>query len=121
MRYIRTSNDKIYDLKAYSGWEIDEDGNYHIWHHPKYSCVYYIDIEAEDVFKTSDTLEELCDEFVLEKNKKYTVLSPNEDGIFPRCSITLKIENDNIYGAIWTDKGLIYVAKMNPNGELELL
>ena len=26
-----------------------------------------------------------------------------------------------IYGAIWTDKGLIYVAKMNKKGELELL
>ena len=26
-----------------------------------------------------------------------------------------------IYGAIWTDKGLIYVAKMNEKGELELL
>ena len=26
-----------------------------------------------------------------------------------------------IYGAIWTDKGLIYVAKMNDKGELELL
>lgn len=26
-----------------------------------------------------------------------------------------------IYGAIWTDKGLIYVAKMNEKGEFELL
>lgn len=26
-----------------------------------------------------------------------------------------------IYGAIWTDKGLIYVAKLNDKGELELL
>lgn len=28
--------------------------------------------------------------------------------------------NNTIYGAIWTDKGLIYVAKMNEKGELEL-
>ena len=27
----------------------------------------------------------------------------------------------NIYGAIWTDKGLIYVAKMNDKGDLELI
>lgn len=37
----------------------------------------------------------------------------------------LKRENNyptaQIYGAIWTDKGLIYVAKMNDKGELELL
>jgi len=26
-----------------------------------------------------------------------------------------------IYGAIWTDKGLIYVAKMNDKGEFELI
>ena len=26
-----------------------------------------------------------------------------------------------VYGAIWTDKGLIYVAKMNEKRELELL
>ena len=30
-------------------------------------------------------------------------------------------KGDNVYGAIWTDKGLIYVAKMNDKGELELL
>ena len=28
---------------------------------------------------------------------------------------------DVIYGAIWTDKGLIYVAKLNADGNLELL
>ena len=132
MKYIRTNNDKIYDLKAYSGWEVDEDGNYHIWHHPKYSCVYYIDIEAEDVIKQADTIEELCDEIVIH--------NPNNDGeFFPKYFVyqnrredllnkkhadfckkyyKLKVE---IYGAIWTDKGLIYVAKMNDKGELELL
>ena len=26
-----------------------------------------------------------------------------------------------VYGSIWTDKGLIYVAKMNDKGELELI
>ena len=31
------------------------------------------------------------------------------------------LEKFEIYGAIWTDKGLIYVAKMNDKGELELL
>ena len=29
--------------------------------------------------------------------------------------------SDRLRGAIWTDKGLIYVAKMNDKGELELL
>ena len=31
-----------------------------------------------------------------------------------------QVEN-GVYGAIWTDKGLIYVAKMNNKGEFKLL
>ena len=31
------------------------------------------------------------------------------------------LENGNIYGCIWTDKGLIYVVKLNDNGDLELI
>jgi hypothetical protein len=31
------------------------------------------------------------------------------------------LDMSNLYGAIWTSKGLIYVAKMNKEGELELL
>lgn len=33
----------------------------------------------------------------------------------------IKNGTGKLYGAIWTDKGLIYVAKMNKKGELELL
>lgn len=74
-------------------------------------------------FKQSDTIEELCDEFVViyKKHKKFTQ---------PFISLHLSKEDllkehdlneCKIYGAIWTDKGLIYVAKMNDKGELELL
>ena len=31
------------------------------------------------------------------------------------------LENGCVYGAIWTDKGLIYVAKMNSEGKLCLI
>ena len=62
----------------------------------------------------ADTIEELCDEFVYQtsKSKRYieTYLSRNNG-----------VEIINVYGAIWTDKGLIYVAKMNESGCLELL
>lgn len=34
---------------------------------------------------------------------------------------SLDYGGDELYGAIWTNKGLIYVAKMNDKGELELL
>ena len=68
------------------------------------------------IIAQADTIQELCDEFVFPKHKiivtyfdlkhRYT----KED-----------LEDEVIFGAIWTDKGLIYVAKMNKKGELELL
>lgn len=62
----------------------------------------------------ADTIEDLCDEFVIVDkygNKPRMVIT---DGFAVKMGHT-------VYGAIWTDKGLIYVAKMNEKGELELL
>ena len=61
--------------------------------------------------KQADTIEELCDEFVYNKMT------------FKTLEETLDYApiGSDIYGAIWTDKGLTYVAKMNDKGELELL
>ena len=75
------------------------------------------------ILAKSETIEELCDEFVLYDNQLKTC------GVFDKKVITFKwIQNHStiyngmtIYGAIWTDKGLIYVAKMNEDGELELI
>lgn len=67
--------------------------------------------------KTSNTAELLYDEFD-NKNKCLVYYAEDE-----RRTIPLNEFDDlsKIYGAIWTDKGLIYVAKMNNKGELELL
>lgn len=81
----------------------------------------------KEIIKQADTIEELCDELVLieedypiiieELNfKEGTYLRNNEYEFLSKLP-----ENPIIYGAIWTDKGLIYVAKMNEKGELELL
>ena len=77
----------------------------------------------EMVVKQADTIEELCDEFVVVQRGFHDLLNADT-----HCLQTLKryyevnkIEVLGIYGAIWTDKGLIYVAKMNDKGELELL
>ena len=59
----------------------------------------------------ADTIEKLCDEFV----------ANNELLVFEDITRYAMYKNYIIYGAIWTDKGLIYVAKMNDKGELELL
>ena len=64
-------------------------------------------------FKQADTIEELCDEFVYVEEGCYPEISDELDLMQTKSTI--------IFGAIWTDKGLIYVAKMNDKGELELL
>lgn len=68
-------------------------------------------VAKKDVLKQADTIEELCDEGVCEHKCI---------GFVDICGFELYKKFD-CYGAIWTDKGLIYVAKMNDKGELELL
>lgn len=113
MRYIRTKDGKVRKSKDFAA---DELWNY--------------ENETDNILKQADTIEELCDEFVvIRNNDKYVCDYIGEEPYY------LAIEHDGdghyfskkelldliVYGAIWTDKGLIYVAKMNDKGELELL
>ena len=85
-------------------------------------------VDKEDIVQQADTIEEVCDMFVVwlegrnmpiemplsekeqyEKMKEVVLL-----GTKGKLNIWLKL-------AIWTDQGLIYVAKMNEKGELELI
>ena len=97
MKYIRTK-DGIYELDGF-GFRYPKD------------------------YKKADTIEELCDEFVVIYNESKKFKKPFTS--FYSDIIGVLKEHDlsecKIYGAIWTDKGLIYVAKMNDKGELELL
>ena len=124
MKYIRTK-DGIYEVKL-------EDVKFR-------DKLYYIVcerkskdenikglIDINQVIKQSDTIEELCDEF----RYKYDEFLQHE-----RCwrnSKGMWLDNDNdlplsekeistIKGAIWTESGLKYVAKMNEEGDLELI
>jgi len=75
----------------------------------------------EHIINQANTIEELCDEIVVEllaERKHY--LYRNETNV-KTAKLAYSDYANNIYGAIWTDKGLIYVAKMNEKGELELL
>ena len=111
MKYIRTK-DKIVEVKNefeyVVGGIVADD-------------VFFADSE---IITEADTIEELCDEFVwnIKGSNKRTVA--NNIFSFSRIKIDLdkQFHGDyEIYGAIWTDEGLIYVAKMNDKGELELL
>ena len=113
MSYIRTKN-RIYQVES-----VLRDNGFV----KGYNVGEMAFIRKDQVIKQSENLEELCDEFVLYDNQLKTY------GVFEKKVITFKwIQNHStiykgmtIYGAIWTSKGLIYVAKMNDDGKLELI
>ena len=88
----------------------------------------YKEITGEDCFipkneivDEANTIEELCDEFiVVSDNCERPIISA-----LPFNELKLYAKNRtkyaNCYGAIWTECGLKYIAKMNSKGELELL
>jgi len=126
MKYIRTKNGRIikslteikeaYDKVPIYIYTVMTDGY-------KHCC----NIQRDFVEKLADTIEELCDEFVAynsEQNNGLPITCPKEmlGKIKPYIQIGMqKRINCWLCGAIWTDKGLIYVAKMNEKGVMELL
>lgn len=85
-----------------------------------------------NILREADTIEELCDEFlglVKSKSSDFIImrviahsLKELKDSLNTELNEkTYYSKYDIIYGAIWTDKGLIYVANMNSKGELELI
>ena len=76
---------------------------------------------AKEPIREAKTIEELCDEFVVECfNKSYHAISEIGYDELKHNTQTLS-PTDTIYGAIWCEWGLKYVAKMNDKGELELI
>ena len=124
MRYIRTKDGRIIKIGEQTDAGFGK-GTLEIHNKTGIAASY----EPFEVLKEADTIEELCDEFV------YEILTGEDEEPMYRdihnaridIKTQLKIYEDDmagvraIYGAIWTDKGLIYVAKMNKKGELELL
>ena len=110
--YIRTKN-RIYKVESET---FDKQG-------------YYIDeyeydmILKRKVIKQADTIEELCDEFVgyfeCFNISHYFINEKSYDEL--KREVEMLGPNYIDYGAIWTDKGLIFVAKMNDKGEFELI
>lgn len=84
----------------------------------------FTSFDYEDVIvKQADTIEELCDMFIVDEGLE----TPMTCGNFEELKYWFDYNKrhqyriNNCYGAIWTDKGLIYVAKINDTGELELI
>lgn len=118
-KYIRTKNSVYEEKEAIGGIKYFEilmtnNSSYNLCRSDKTAWDYF-------VIKEADTIEKLCDEFVVHSeinNAHYTMSwfdlceELQEDRFYP---------SDIIYGAIWTDNGLKYVAKLVDGGELELL
>ena len=73
--------------------------------------------------KLADTIEKLCDEFIVTATSHYSAYIAETHTLEEAIEYC---ENNHmpktkIRGAIWTDKGLIYVAKMNKEGDFELI
>ena len=104
MKYIRTKT----FIVEYESWMKIENNTL------------FIAGAKHEIIKQADTIEELCDEFVNSLYPKvYDTLDELIDDINPNDLYKIRI--CGIYGAIWTDKGLIYVAKMGEKGYLKLL
>ena len=91
------------------------------------------EIERE-IIKQADTIEELCDELVFEWQRSSISHDNDVWHLYHEISLKEEVGNaltdgyreskeevKNIYGAIWCEWGLKYVARMNSKGELELL
>ena len=117
MSYIRTK-DGI--------WQYNQENNSAERPNKEFQCnQIWLNIKEKDILKQADTIEELIDGWVIEPDKGYYIYNKGlkelreETDIYDSSYGLLKITNK--YGAIWTERGLIYVAKMNKKGELELL
>ena len=101
MKYIRTK-DKIEKVPDYYANKLVEYPN----------------------LKIADTIEELCDGFIVEEKDNETnwfVMEMDELKNMPQEQRIFELKNWNHYAFIKTNKGLVYVAKLNNKGELELL
>ena len=130
MKYIRTK-DEIWELKHDTWLYIetkprkvdilmkDDNGDY-VKQTMEHSITLGNKTRKKEVIKEADTIEELCDEFVVVRDNQRPIPLINLEQVKLNRG-NYGYSNSKVYGAIWNDKGLIYVAKMNDKGELELL
>lgn len=138
MKYIRTKNGNIFEIVDYE--QLDENTKKNvrqlryvgledylnekifvkIYKNMPNPISQYQSIKMFDILKQADNIEELCD------FKRVEIISDEESiairilGMYKELPPNTNIKSGT-YGAILTDKGLIYVAKMNEKGELCLI
>ena len=105
MKYIRT-RERIYEDEEY-------------WKRPP---IEIMDINKE-IIDQADTIKELCDEYIIYDSARstYSICSKKDWEMKTEELKDHILKTRTVYGAIWTNNGLIYAAKMKENKELELL
>ena len=103
--YIRTKN-MIFEVES----ETYDKQGYYIG---DYGVIF-----KEQVIKQANTIEELCERFVVIDKETKEVISIVSFLEYAKLWSYCKY---NIYGAIWCEWGLKYVAKMNDKGDLLLI
>lgn len=141
MKYIRTNDDihKLIINKAFIGCSKVPDG-YHYQVGDLFGFAETLEmidniLKNEYYYKIADTVEDLIQigDIVFywqqSDDKEHCSLMVYDTDIHVMkynaiTKLLIPVREDylvDVYGAIWTDKGLIYIAKMNDKGELELL
>ena len=140
MKYIRTKDGRILSLN-----EFKYEKKYH-WYRPNekyldrldigFTCWHWCFDDEYDLIpevlgkimvekikreecKFADAIEELCDKWILLKDNEKPLIKDVFSVSY--CKEHYKDKGYECYLTIFTNKGLIYVAKMNEEGELELL
>ena len=119
MKYVRTNNG-VYDTKDYEVTKIISIYEPSLFEGiNEGDLVLNVNCAYKKVIKQADTIEELCDGFIFKDTYANDLhLLDKKDGI---SILGASLFKDTLRGFIETDKGLIYVAKMNEKGELELI
>lgn len=167
MRYIRTKDGKLFDLKKIKD-EIKNDEVYNVFYYdyrfkkPRpfdsfdccgsrglileytykgkcnvafikenktYNDSVFLECDPEG-YRESDDITELCDRFVLmdkedEGPLEDELIGKRYNEVLNEFKFRIRLGCDprkmNLYGAVWTDKGLSYVAELEQNGKWKVL
>ena len=113
MKYVRTKDGRIIDVSRLTLIERGEP----------YVGEGIGEYEGVPIVKASDTIDEICDKFVFETSIGMEIRTScvESKAYISRYKKVYPAFIKEAYGAVWTNKGLIYVAKMNEKGEWKLL
>lgn len=130
-KYIRTKDGRIAEIKENMIIKVSDDTTRLVYKKEPNICVLN---GNDDIINQADTIEELCDEFVLfykevkslhnipwATYERRGIWEKQRDKVINEVINHPSYKHPVLYGAIWTEKGLIYVAKMNEKGEFKLL